>query len=69
MEPNAFKYNYVCDAGVVEKRQPTNIFKEEKKEKTLMFSPTEKEENLDELLTQWEQDLKMLEDWLDNPKP
>jgi hypothetical protein len=34
-----------------------------------MFAPTEKEENSDELLTQWEQEMKMLEDWLDNPKP
>jgi hypothetical protein len=32
-----------------------------------MFAPTEKEENSDELLTQWEQELKMLEDWLNNP--
>jgi hypothetical protein len=34
-----------------------------------MFAPTEKEENSDEILIQWEQELKMLEDWLDNPKP
>jgi hypothetical protein len=34
-----------------------------------MSAPTEKEENSDELITQWEKDLKMLEDWLDNPKP
>jgi hypothetical protein len=33
-----------------------------------MSTPTEKEENSDEFLTQWEQELKMLEDWLDNPK-
>jgi hypothetical protein len=34
-----------------------------------MSSPTRKEENLDEFLTQWEKEMKMLEDWLDNPKP
>jgi hypothetical protein len=34
-----------------------------------MFSPTEKHENSDELLTQWEQELDMMEDWLKNPKP
>jgi hypothetical protein len=34
-----------------------------------MSTPTEKEENSDEFLTQWEKELKMLEDWLDNPKP
>jgi hypothetical protein len=32
-----------------------------------MSTPTEKEDNSDELLTQWEQEVKMLEDWLDNP--
>jgi hypothetical protein len=62
MEPNDFKANYVYDVGVAEERQPTKTVKEEEKEKTLMFTPTEKEENSDELLTQWEKQLKMLED-------
>jgi hypothetical protein len=34
-----------------------------------MSTPTEKEENSDEFLTQWEKEMNMLEDWLDNPKP
>jgi hypothetical protein len=34
-----------------------------------MSVPSEKEEHSDELLTQWEQEMKMLEDWLDNPEP
>ena len=34
-----------------------------------MYAPTEKKWNSDELLTQWEKELEMLEDWLNNPKP
>jgi hypothetical protein len=34
-----------------------------------MSAPTEKKEHSDELLTQWKQELKMLEDWLNNPEP
>jgi hypothetical protein len=33
-----------------------------------MSTPTEKEENSDELLTQWEKELNMLEDWLKTPE-
>jgi hypothetical protein len=69
MGPNDFKANCVCDAGATEERQPARTVKEEEKEQTLMSAPTEKEENSDELLTQWEQEMKMLEDWLDNPEP
>jgi hypothetical protein len=68
MGPTAFKFNCVCDAGTVEKRQLANTVKEEK-EQTLMSAPAEKEEHSDELLTQWKQELKMLEDWLNNPEP
>jgi flagellar biosynthesis GTPase FlhF len=68
MRPNDFKANCVCDAGTTEERQLARTVKEEEEEKTLMSAPTEKEENSDEFLTQWEQELKMLEDWLDNPK-
>jgi hypothetical protein len=32
-----------------------------------MFAPIEKLENSDEILTQWEQELKMLLDWLNDP--
>jgi hypothetical protein len=69
MGPNDFKTNCVYDAGATEERQPTRIVKEEEKEKTLMSSPTEKEEHSDEFLTQWKQEMKMLEDWLNNPEP
>jgi hypothetical protein len=34
----------------------------------LKSNPTEEEYRV-ELLTQWEMELKMLEDWLDNPEP
>jgi hypothetical protein len=40
----------------------------EEKEKILKSSPT-KEEHPVEFLTQWEMELKMLEDWLDSPEP
>jgi len=66
---NALKTNFVCDAGAAEERQPARTVKEEEKEKTLMSSPTEKEEHSNEFLTQWKQELKMLEDWLNNPEP
>jgi hypothetical protein len=32
-----------------------------------MFAPIEKLENSDEILTQWEKELKMLYDWLNDP--
>jgi len=54
--------------STIEEGNPTVTIIEEEEEQTLMFSPTEKEDNLVELLTQWEKDMKMLEDWLDNPK-
>jgi hypothetical protein len=69
MGPNDFKFNCVCDAGVAEERQPAKTFKEDDKEQTLMFSPVEKEEHSDEFLTQWKQELNMLEDWLNNLEP
>jgi hypothetical protein len=34
-----------------------------------MSAPTKKEENSDDLLTQWEREMKVLEDWLNNPEP
>jgi hypothetical protein len=33
-----------------------------------MSSPTEKR-SIQLMLTQWEMELKLLEDWLDNPEP
>jgi hypothetical protein len=56
-----------CVAGEAIEGQPTETIKEEK-EQTLMSTPTKKEDNSDEFLTQWEQELNMLEDWLENPK-
>jgi hypothetical protein len=41
----------------------------EEKEQILKSSPIEEEEHPVEFLTQWEMELKMLEDWLDNPEP
>jgi hypothetical protein len=41
---------------------------EEDKEKILKYSQEKKEEeHSDAILTQWETELKILEDWLDNP--
>jgi hypothetical protein len=37
-------------------------------EKTLMSSPVE-EEHADKMLTPWEKELEMLEDWLNHPEP
>jgi hypothetical protein len=58
----------VADA-TTEERQPAETIKEEEKERILMYAPIEKEWNSDELLTQWEKELEMLEDWLNNPEP
>jgi hypothetical protein len=69
MGMNDFKANCVCDAGAAEERQPTRTVKDEEKEQILMSAPTEKEENSDELLTQWEREMKMLGDWLNDPNP
>jgi hypothetical protein len=69
MGPNYFKGNFVYDEGAMEEIDPAMIVKEEDKDKTLMSAPTEKEEHSDEFLTQWKQELKMLEDWLNNPEP
>jgi hypothetical protein len=40
----------------------------EEKEQISMSTPAEKEENLDELFAQWEKEMEMLEDWLNNPE-
>jgi hypothetical protein len=69
MGPNSFKANNVYDAGEIEDRQPTKTVKEGEKEKTLISAPAEKEENSDDLLTQWKQELKMLEELLKNQEP
>jgi hypothetical protein len=57
----------VADA-TTEERQPTETVKEGEKEKILMSAPTEEEHTV-EMLTPWEIELIMLEDWLNNPEP
>jgi hypothetical protein len=69
MGPNYFKYNGVCDAGAIKEKHLAKIFKEEEKKKTLMSAPVEKEDNSNEFLTQWEKEMKMLEDFLENLEP
>ena len=66
--PSSAVGDRACVAGEATKGQPTETIKEEK-EQTLISIPTKKEENSDEFLTQWEKELKMLEDWLENPEP
>jgi hypothetical protein len=71
MGPNVFKTNSACVAGTEEERQPTETVMKEEKEKTLKSSQErreEEEEHSDKMLTQWEKELKMLEDWLRNPE-
>jgi hypothetical protein len=59
----------ICVADAASREgQPVETVIEEK-EQILKSSPTEKEEHTVEFLTQWEMELKMLEDWLDNPEP
>jgi hypothetical protein len=58
----------VADA-TTEERQPTVTIIEEEKEQILMSSPTEEEEHAVKMLTPWEKELEMLEDWLNNPEP
>jgi hypothetical protein len=33
-----------------------------------MPAPIEEEENSDEFITHWEKEMKMMEDWLNNPE-
>jgi hypothetical protein len=68
MGPNYFKSNCVCDVGATEEGQSvvTVMMKEQISESA---QGEEKEEQTLEILIQWEQELNMLEDWLDNPKP
>jgi hypothetical protein len=44
------------------------VIEEEEMEQTSESSPTE-EEHADKMLTPWEKELEMLEDWLNNPEP
>jgi hypothetical protein len=56
----------VCVAeATTEEGQPTMIVIEGEEEQTLMFAPTE-EEHANKMLTPWEKELEMLEDWMNN---
>jgi hypothetical protein len=67
MGPNSFKANCFCDVGAAEEGQPTvTIMMKEKISKSSQGE--EEEEHIVEILTQWEMELRMLEDWLDNPE-
>jgi hypothetical protein len=69
MGPNVCKYNILYTVGTEGEVQPTmTVVEEEKMEYTLTSSQVIKEEeNSGIMLTQWEMELKMLEDWLCNP--
>jgi hypothetical protein len=59
---------HIADAAT-RKGQPTvTVIEEEEIEKMLMSSPVE-EKHANEMLTPWEKELEMLEDWLNNPEP
>jgi hypothetical protein len=68
MGPNDFKYNFVCDAGATEegKLVVTVMMKDHILES---FQGEEEEEKTIDMLTQWQMELKMLEDWLENIEP
>jgi hypothetical protein len=51
-----------------EERQPAETVKEKKKWKMSKAAPAE-EEHADKMLTPWEKELEMLEDWLNHPEP
>jgi pyruvate/2-oxoglutarate/acetoin dehydrogenase E1 component len=53
----------VCVADAVVERQPVvTVIEEEEKEQILKSTPVEEEEHIVEFLTQWEMELKLLED-------
>jgi hypothetical protein len=55
---------HIESTPTTEKGQPTVTVM--MKEKIIMSSPAEEEENEIKVLTPWEKDLEMLEDWLNN---
>jgi hypothetical protein len=58
----------VAVATITGEGQPDVTVIEEEKEQILMSTPTE-EEHADKMLTPWEEELEMLEDWLNHPEP
>jgi hypothetical protein len=66
------KYSYqeeasICVVDATTIRQPMVTVIEEK-EKILKSSLEEEREHSNYMLTPWEMELKLLEDWLDNPE-
>jgi hypothetical protein len=58
----------VADATTEEGQPTVTVIEEEEVEQVLISSPT-KEEHADKMLTPWELELEMLEDWLNHPEP
>jgi hypothetical protein len=58
----------VADATTEEGQPTVTVIEEEEMEQTSESSPAE-EEHADKVLTPWEKELEMLEDWLKNPEP
>ena len=67
MGPNDFKVNCVCDVGAKKEGQPAMIVKE--MEQISEATQGKEEEHIVEMLTPWEMELEMLEDWLNHPEP
>jgi hypothetical protein len=60
----------VCVANATTKEgQPTNTIKGKEEMEQMMISTPTEEEHADKMLTPWEKELEMLEDWLKNTEP
>jgi hypothetical protein len=59
----------ICVADAATERQPIVTVIKEEKEKIPKSTLVEEEEYSDDMLTPWEIELKLLEDWLNNPGP
>jgi hypothetical protein len=58
----------VAEEAIKEGQPTMTVIEEEKVEQMQISAPTE-EEHANEMLTPWEMELEMLEDWLNNPEP
>jgi hypothetical protein len=67
--PTSLAETRICVAGATSERKSTNTVIKEEKEKTSESSPIEEYEHIVKILTQWEEELDMLEDWLNNLEP
>jgi hypothetical protein len=59
---------FVADAATT-KGQPIVTFREKGEPEQTSKSAPAKEEHADKMLTPWEMELEMLEDWLNHPEP